>query len=141
MINAILPPNNQQLYQLPFYSSAVAAGFPSPADDHIEGRLDLNKLLIKHPSATFFMRATGDLMSHAGIHNNDILIIDRSIKPTHGKIVIAAINGQLVIRQIKKTKAGKKYLIAESNNTPPLEIKENDEIDIWGIITNVIHPV
>ena len=71
-----------------FYSCAVTAGFPSPADDYLESKLDLNDYLIKHPSATFFVRVVGDSMVNAGIHNNDIIIVDRSIKPKHGKIIV-----------------------------------------------------
>ena len=83
---------------LPFFSCAVEAGFPSPADDHLEGSLDLNSYLIKHPASTFFVRVSGESMVGAGIFNNDILVVDRSIKPSNGKVVIAVLEGQLTVK-------------------------------------------
>lgn len=133
--------NEESEFNLPLYSSSVAAGFPSPADDHIDTKLDLNKHLIKHPAATFFVRAKGESMLNAGIHNNDILVVDRSIEPTNGKIVIAAIDGQLTVKRLKKTKAGKLYLIPENPAFSPIELKKENNIHIWGVVTNVIHAV
>ena len=83
-----------------FYNCSVTAGFPSPADDYLEDKLDLNEYLIKHPAATFFVRVAGDSMINAGIYNNDIIIVDRSIKPKHGKIVVAALDGQMTIKRL-----------------------------------------
>ncbi len=128
-------------YQLPLYSSKVPAGFPSPADDHIDKKLDLNEHLIKHPAATFFVTVTGHSMIDAGIHENDILIVDRSITPTHGKIVVAALDGQLTVKRLHQSKNGKLYLMPENSKFQPIEIKEENEIYIWGIVTNVIHSV
>ena len=88
--------NNNSL-SLPLYSSKVPAGFPSPADDHMEGKLDLNTYLVKHPTATFFVKASGDSMVGAGIHDGDILVVDRSLEPRQGQVVIAAIDGQLTV--------------------------------------------
>ena len=90
---------------LPFFSCAVEAGFPSPADDHLEGSLDLNSYLIKHPAATFFVRVSGESMVGAGIFNNDILVVDRSIKPSNGKVVIAVLEGQLTVKRLEKVKS------------------------------------
>lgn len=125
---------------LPFYSSSVSAGFPSPADDHIEKKLDLNEYLVKHPAATFFVRAKGDSMINAGINDNDILVVDRSIEPTNGKIVIAAIDGQLTVKRLKKIKS-KIYLVAENENFPAIELKSENDVCIWGVVTSVIHAV
>ncbi|MCG2775678.1 MAG: translesion error-prone DNA polymerase V autoproteolytic subunit, partial [Desulfobacterales bacterium] len=76
----------------------VSAGFPSPADDYIQGRLDLNELMIQHPAATFFVRVAGDSMIGAGIHHDDILVVDRSLEPASGKVVIAVVNGDLTVK-------------------------------------------
>ena len=99
---------------LPIYSNKVTAGFPSPADDHIEGKLDLNTHLIKHPSATFFVKATGDSMIGAGIHEGDILVVDRSLEPRNGKIIIAAIDGSLTVKRLVKN--GKSTILSPENN-------------------------
>jgi len=118
----------------------VTAGFPSPAEDYIEGKLDLNKHLIKHPSATFFVRVTGDSMIDAGIHPGDILIVDRAIEPDDKKVVVAVIDGDLTLKRIRMIK-GKVFLMPENENYDPLEIKEEMNFEIWGVVTNVIHPL
>ena len=125
-------------YRLPFYQNPVAAGFPSPADDEMAEKLDLNDLLIKHPTSTFFLRVSGTSMLNAGIHDKDILIVDRSIEPSHGKIVIAAINGELTVKRL--VYQGKKVQLHPENSAFPLiEIPEGAELHIWGVVTNVIH--
>jgi DNA polymerase V len=138
MIKSILKYIDNKSYQIPLYSSKVPAGFPSPADDHIEGYLDLNEFLIKHPAATFFVRVTGNSMIDAGIQENDILIIDRSITPSHGKIIVAAIDGQLTVKRLH-IKKGKCLLIPENPDFYPIEVKENNEVYIWGVVAHVIH--
>lgn len=125
------------LYELPLYATKVSAGFPSPADDYLEMKLDLNTHLIKHPASTFFVKVSGDSMTGAGIQSGDMLIVDRSIEPTNGKIVIAALNGELTVKKLSK-KQGKVTLLAENNAYPSIEIKEHD-IVIWGVVTHVIH--
>ena len=121
-----------------FYSCAVTAGFPSPADDYLENKLDLNDYLIKHPSATFFVRVVGDSMVNAGIHNNDIIIVDRSIKPKHGKIIVAALDGQMTVKRLYR-RDKKVILLPENKLFKPIEISDSMEIVIWGVATNVIH--
>ena len=86
---------------IPLLSGKVAAGFPSPADDFVEKSLDLNELMVKHPAATFFARAEGDSMIGAGIYPNDILVVDRSLRPTSGKVIICALNGELTVKRLK----------------------------------------
>ena len=125
---------------LPIYSNKVTAGFPSPADDHIEGKLDLNTHLIKHPSATFFVKATGDSMIGAGIHEGDILVVDRSLEPKPGKVVIAAIDGQLTVKRLSQTSKGL-YLKAENDQYKPIKINEINDVIIWGVVTSVVHKV
>jgi DNA polymerase V len=127
-------------YRLPFYQHTISAGFPSPADDHIEDKLDLNELLIKRPSATFFLRVSGSSMINAGIHHNDILVVDRSLEPSHGKIVIACVNGELTVKRLRCE--GKKIqLVAENNSYSPIDITENMDLRFWGVVTSVIHPL
>jgi len=123
---------------LPLFSSRVAAGFPSPADDHLEATLDLNQYLIRRPSATFFVRASGDSMINAGINNDDILVVDRSLEARHGDIIIAALNGELTVKRLhcRDTKVALK---PENPNYPMLDITEEMNFHIWGVVTSVIH--
>lgn len=139
-VEAIYQYIQQQFYRLPFYQSTVVAGFPSPADDSIEKKLDLNELLIKNPAATFFLRVSGSSMIDAGLHHDDILIVDRSIAPAHGKIVIAAVNGELTVKRLHLEK-NKVFLMPENEDYPPLEITEGAELHIWGVVAHVIHAV
>ena len=129
---------NKEKYCLPFYSCAVTAGFPSPADDHIKDKLDLNSYLVKRPSATFFVRVTGESMINAGIHDNDILIVDRSIEPRHGKIIIAALDGQMTVKRLYR-RSNKTILIPENKLFHSIEIFDSTDMVIWGVATNVIH--
>jgi len=129
-----------KFYRLPLYQHAISAGFPSPAEDDVEERLDLNELLIKHPSATFFLKVSGSSMIRAGIHDNDILIVDRSLEPAHGKIVIASVNGELTVKRLS-CKDKKIELVAENDAYLPIEISEEADFRIWGVVTNVIHSV
>lgn len=124
--------------QLPLYSSKVSAGFPSPAEDYVVENLSLDKFLIKHPAATFLVRVAGCSMINAGIHENDILIVDRSLNPIPGKIVIAAIDGQLTVKRLEQNN-GKLLLMPENPDFAPIELKEEYDIHIWGVVTNVIH--
>lgn len=128
----------KQGFAMPLYGSSVRAGFPSPADDYIESMLDLNEYVIKHPAATFFVRASGDSMIHAGIHSGDILVVDRSLEITHGKIVIAALNGELTVKRLSQ-QGGKIQLLAENPEFPPIDISDEYEMVIWGVVTHVIH--
>ncbi|MDD1612145.1 MAG: translesion error-prone DNA polymerase V autoproteolytic subunit [Methylococcaceae bacterium] len=125
---------------LPLFVGKVAAGFPSPADDYVEKSLDLNELLVQKPAATFFVRAQGESMLGAGIHPNDILIVDRSIEAAPGKIVICALNGELVVKRLKQ-EAGQWLLASENPNYPDILIREELDMVIWGVVTNVIHAV
>ena len=125
---------------LPLYSCKISAGFPSPADDHLEKSLDLNNYLIKHPAATFFVRVSGDSMTDAGINDNDILIVDRSLKPSHGKIVIAVVDGQMTVKRLYK-QSGKLILMPENKVYKPIEITEDMAIEIWGVVVTAIHSV
>ena len=127
-------------YELPLFASKVAAGFPSPADDFMDTKLDLNSHLIKTPSATFFVRVSGESMIKAGIHDGDLLVVDRSLEPQVGKIVIAAIQHELTVKRYAKID-GKVYLAPENDAYEPILVNEEDEVHIWGVVTNVIHAV
>ncbi len=129
-----------EAFALPLYGSTVRAGFPSPADDYIERKLDLNTHLIKHPAATFFVKAAGESMINAGIQSGDILVVDRSLEASHNKIVIAAIDGELTVKRLSR-KAGKVRLVAENPEFEPIDITEEQELVIWGVVTHVIHQV
>ena len=125
---------------IPFYGVSVAAGFPSPADDYIEKRLDLNELLINKPAATFFVRAEGESMLGAGIHPDDILVVDRSVHPSVGKIVVCALDGELTVKRLR-SKEGRLVLAPENPNYPDIPLKGELEMVIWGVVTSVIHNV
>lgn len=132
------PESNTSYFDL--FMVPVAAGFPSPAEDYIEDKLDLNQYLIRHPAATFFVRASGDSMIGAGIHSDDLLVVDRAIEPIEGSVVIAVVNGELTVKRLQR-KGEKLLLLAENDNYQPLEINEHTEFQIWGVVTNVIHPL
>ena len=116
------------------------AGFPSPADDYIEGSLDLNHHLIKHPAATFFVRVSGESMINAGIYPGDILIVDRSLEAVDKKIVIAVLNGELTFKRLR-IRCGNPVLEPENDTYKPIEITPDMAFEIWGVVTNVIHKV
>lgn len=122
----------------PMFTEQVAAGFPSPADDYLEGNLDLNQYLIKHPVATFFVRVTGDSMIGAGIHSGDILIVDRALEATNGRVVIAVVNGELTVKKLVR-RDGVIYLMPENDKYKPIEVKDEIDLEIWGVVTSVIH--
>lgn len=124
--------------KIPLYGCSVKAGFPSPADDYIEDYLDLNQFLIKHPSATFMVKAQGESMIGAAIQPGDILIVDRSLEPSHGKIVIASVEGELTVKRLYK-KDGIIKLMPENPDYEPIDISNNPDAAIWGVVTNVIH--
>ncbi|HEA26200.1 MAG TPA: translesion error-prone DNA polymerase V autoproteolytic subunit [Ectothiorhodospiraceae bacterium] len=123
---------------IPIYGHKVAAGFPSPADDYIEGQLDLNEHLIPHKEATFFLRVSGDSMINSGIHSGDLLVVDRSIEPKNNKIVIAALDGELTVKRLA-IKRGKTWLMPENDDFSPIEVKDEQDMVIWGVVTSVIH--
>jgi DNA polymerase V len=125
---------------LPLFIGKVAAGFPSPADDYVEKTLDLNELLVQKPSATFFVRVQGLSMIGASIHPNDILVVDRSIEPVSGKVVICALNGELTVKRLERGN-NKWKLKAENPDYSDITVFEDLELVIWGVVTNVIHPL
>ena len=133
-------PDQKTKCPLPLFSASVHAGFPSPAEDHIEQTLDLNELLIKHRAATFFVRVQGESMRDANIHSGDILIVDRALEPKDGQIVIAVVHGEFTVKRMR-IRGNVLYLIAENPKYPPLKIDDPDTFQVWGIVTYVIHNV
>ena len=115
----------------------ISAGFPSPADDFKEIRISLDKELVKNPEATFYARVSGESMIEAGIDDGDLLVIDRSLNPENGKIGICMIDGDFTVKRIKKTK-GRLYLLPENKKYEAIELKEENELIIWGIVAYVI---
>ena len=122
----------------PLFLSGVSAGFPSPADDYLDRKLDLNEYLVKNPAATFFVRVAGDSMIGAGINDNDILVVDRSLEPCSGNIVIAVVNGDLTVKRLIRNKTSCR-LAAENPDYPDLEITEDTPLEIWGVAAYAIH--
>jgi DNA polymerase V len=135
---AVFWPDRSTRWARPLFLAPVSAGFPSPAEDYIEGRLDLNKHLIKHPAATFFVRVAGDSMTGAGIHPGDILVVDRVLEPRDASVVIAVLDGELTVKRISR-RAGKLFLVPDNSLYQPLEILEGMEFEVWGVVTSVIH--
>ena len=123
---------------IPLVKGVVSAGFPSPAEDYIDLGIDLNKYLIKNPISTFFLRVSGNSMNNAGIYNNDLLIIDRSINPHPGHIVVAILDGEFTLKRLTKEKDNY-YLKAEKENYPAISLYEYANIQIWGVAIYSIH--
>ena len=119
-------------------SESISAGFPSPADDYLEPSIDLNEQLVLHPISTFFLRVKGYSMTRAGIHDGDLLIVDRSLDPRPGNIVAAVLDGNFTVKRLS-LHLGKLRLEAENPDYPTLEFNNYHEVQIWGVATYVIH--
>ncbi len=137
-VEIVYTPDLSTKYRQSLFQAGVSAGFPSPAADYEEDKLDLNKHLIKNPAATYFVRVTGDSMIGAGIHSGDLLVVDRSIEPTDRKVVIANVNGELTVKRIRIRK-NKITLEPENTEFPTQQISPESEFEVWGVVTNVIH--
>ena len=122
----------------PLAQGTISAGFPSPAEDYIELGIDLNKYLIKNPISTFFLRVSGNSMNNAGIYDNDLLIIDRSINPNPGHVVIALLDGEFTLKRLIKEK-DHYYLKADKEDYPAISLNEYADIQIWGVAIYSIH--
>ncbi len=121
--------------ELPLFSSKVRAGFPSPADDHVEKRLDVSEYLITHADATFFATIVGESMRDAGLLSGDKAVVDRSKQASVGDIVLAIIDGEFTIKTLGKSKQGMPRLIPANTDFPIIEIKEEMQFEIWGVVT------
>ena len=122
----------------PLFSSKVAAGFPSPADDYVELKLDLNKYLVKHPSATFYVKVKGDSMQGASIKDGDILLVDRALDPKNNDIAVCIIDGEFTVKKLMKTK-NEFFLIPENAEFKPIKVTEYNDFMVWGVVAYIIH--
>ena len=117
--------------------NSVQAGFPSPAEDHASERVDLNKILIKHPLATYLMRVRGASMREAGIDDGDVVLVDRAVKASHGHVVVAVVDGEFTVKRLWKRGANLK-LQAANPTYPDILPKEGQTVEVWGVVTNAI---
>lgn len=136
----IFRPGQGKPLEFDLYTTKISAGFPSPADDFLDRKLDLNEYLVRNPSATFLVRVNGNSMVNAGISDGDILIIDRSVEATDGKVVIGVINGEFTVKRIMK-KGKKIFLKPENEKFSPIEITEDMDFKIWGVVVYTIHKI
>lgn len=123
---------------LPLYSFRIDAGFPSPADDHLDQSLDLNDYLIRHPAATFFVRVQGCSMTGAGIRDGNLIIVDRSLEPQHDDVIVAALDGELTVKRFHR-QGDRLWLQASNPSFRPIEIEEEMDFRVWGVVTHAIH--
>jgi len=126
--------------KLNFYANRVPAGFPSPAEDFLEKQLDLNDYLINNKASTFLVKVMGNSMENAGIFDGDMIVVDRSVEPVNGKVILGVLNGEFTIKKISRRK-NKLFLIPENLQYQPLEITEEMDFKIWGVVTFSLHKV
>ena len=124
--------------RIPLLTAIVDAGFPSPADDHLERSIDLNEELIRHNAATYCVRVQGESMRDAGVHSGDVLVVDRAVTPSNKQIVIAMIDGEFTVKRFRKY-GEKLFLEAANPDFASIQIGENQELVIWGVVTYIIH--
>ena len=124
--------------RLPLFLSAVQAGFPSPADDSVEDRLDLHRHLVRNETATFFLHASGDSMEGAGIRDGDLLVVDRSLEPRSGRTVIAAVGGELTVKRLAR-RSGRTLLVPANPDYPEFDVTDREDLCIWGVVTYAVH--
>ena len=122
----------------PLFLAPVNAGWPSAAEDYIDGQVNLHELIVRHPAATFFLRAAGDSMLGVGIHDGDLLVVDRSLEASHNRVVIAALDGELLVKKLCR-KDGRVLLQPANPDYPEFDITEREYAHIWGVVSHVIH--
>lgn len=132
----IKPADLRPVWAIPLFSDLVQCGFPSPAQDYVEQRLDLNELMIRHPSATYFVKASGDSMRDAGIGEGDLLVVDSARTAEHGDIVIAAVDGEFTVKRLQLHPAV--MLKAENTAYRPILIGAEDNLEIFGVVTYIV---
>jgi DNA polymerase V len=130
-------PDRSTKWARPLFVSSVSAGFPSPAESYIEGHLDLNRYLIKHPVATFYVRVSGDSMAGAGIQPGSILVVDRAVEADDGDIVIARIGDELCVKRLR-VQRGRIWLMPENDKYQPIEVIESMDFEVWGRVMHAI---
>ena len=124
--------------QIPFFTQKVQAGFPSPAEDHVDQKLDLNELIIQNKASTFFVRVEGSSMENARIFQDDILVVDRSLTASSGQIIVAILEGEFTVKRIL-FKEGLHFLLPENPDFPLIKVDDYPDFSIWGVVTYVIH--
>ena len=127
----------QERHELAFFATQPAAGFPAPGDDQVENILDINDLVVQNPASTFFVRVAGDSMEGAGIFHGDVLVIDRSKEPKDGRIVVAAVNGELVVKRLG-IRNGIQLLLSENEAYDPIQVGDGEECFIWGVVVGSV---
>ena len=130
----------EKTLDIPFYQSNVSAGFPSPAEDFMELDLNLQEYLVQHPSATFCVKVTGDSMQNAGIFSGDVMVVDRALEPKNKTIVLAVLDGEFTVKRIHKI-GDLLFLNPENDNFKPIEITQEMNFKVWGVVTHIIHKV
>ena len=126
-----------EISRVPLYCDLIKAGFPSPADDYSDSSLDFNEYLIKNKAATFVVRVQGDSMIGAGIDSGDLLVVDRSIKPINNSVIVAVVSGEFTVKRLVKEK-GLYYLYPENSNYSAVEITEEMDFQVWGVVSHAI---
>ena len=129
---------NPSAFKIPLFNHTIQAGFPSPADDYVAESLDLNEHLMPRKEACYLLRVSGESMIGANIHDGDLLVVDRSLTPANGKVVIAILDGQFTVKTLEK-KRGKIRLLPANPAFEPIELKDEQELQVWGVVTRVIH--
>jgi DNA polymerase V len=124
--------------KIPLFEHKVPAGFPSQADDHVEKRMDLNDYLIREADTTFFVRIKGNSMDNAGIHDNDVVIVDRSQEASIGDIVLASLDGEFTVKTLAKNKNGSPRLLPANEAFSPIEVLDGVQFQIWGVVTGAV---
>jgi DNA polymerase V len=122
----------------PLFSARVPAGFPSPADDHVDRALDLHELCVRNPAATYFVRVEGHSMVEAGIHDGDVLVVDRSVPPADGRVVVAVLNGELTVKRLR-VRGREVWLAPENALFAPVTVTPEMDFEVWGVVTHVVH--
>jgi DNA polymerase V len=130
-------PDFESELRLPYIDFGVSAGFPSPALDFMEKSIDLNKALSENPLATFYIKVDGHSMIDAGINDKDVLVVDRSLEPQNNKIAVCFIDGEFTVKRIQLKKDGL-WLLPENSKYTPIQVAEENQFLIWGIVTYVI---
>ena len=122
---------------IPLYMESISAGFPSPADDYVTDFLDLQRLVVKNPAATFFLPVSGDSMRGAGISDGDLRVVDRSVPSASGKIVIASLDGELTVKRLVR-RGGRFFLAPENPDYAEIDITDKEDLTVWGVVTFVV---
>ncbi|ERM14608.1 translesion error-prone DNA polymerase V autoproteolytic subunit [Pantoea ananatis] len=135
----IRPANVSALLALPLFMERVPCGFPSPAQDYVEQRIDLNKLIVQHPSSTYFVRVSGESMTGAGINDGDMLVVDSALRASHGDIVVASVEGEFTVKRLQLQPC--LQLMPMNRQFKPIAISKEDALEVFGVVTYVIKSV